>query len=984
MTGTNQETGSAGGTPLLRRYRWLMVSAALLACYALAGFVLAPWLIARELPGVIREAIGREASIGRVGINPFALTLRAEQLNVLETDGTRLAGFDELFINIEMASLVRRALVLSELRMRAPFLALVHERSGEVNLLKLLPPEPAPAPGTTTPEDALPRVVIRELRLDGGVVDVTDRALPEPFRTRVGPFAVALDELSTLPDATGRHDIAITLESGTKIAVRGELSLAPLRVGGSFRLDGPFLGTVHRYVRDQLAFDVAGGQSVVEGRFDVTEEAGGALAVAVRDLGAQVTGVTLTAATAPDFLRFAEFAITGGEIRWPALEASVQSATLRGLAVKARRERDGTLDLVGLLAPRPVAGDDAEPPATQAPSDAPAWKLRAAEAALEDFSAELTDLAPATPAVISVADLDLRLRDVGNEPGTRMPLELTAVLGGGGRLSASGSLVALPEVIVEAEVGAEGVKLAQAQPWVGELARIGIRGGALALDGRLSSDAKETLAFDGDLRITGLELEDLVKSEKLLAWQELGLDDLQFRLDANRARIVRVRLAKPFARVFIDRNQETNIGALLVEAPAATPPEPATAPLELRIGKVLVSGGDVDFTDLSLPLPFAARILDLKGEFTTIDTRSTAPSRIGLEGRVDEFGLARVNGQVRVNAPTEQADVTVIFRNIEMPALSPYTVKFAGRRIARGKINLDLRYQLEERHMVGSNRIVIDDLELGEKVPSSDAADLPLGLAVALLKDANGRIDIDMPVTGSLDDPEFGVGTVLWKAFVNLVTKLVTSPFRLLGGLIGEESDDLGRIEFSPGRSDLLPPEQEKLLRVAEALGKRPELGIGIPAVADPKVDAAALQAAKMVAAVDARMAAAGKPATGRGLEKRTRAVVEALFIESFPAEPLQEIATRFVVPPPDDPAEKPRLDELAYLDELRARIAAAQVISEADLATLGTARAAAIMADLTAEGRVAPERVRTGPRKDVEARDGEWIPVELGVAAGE
>ncbi|GMW05250.1 MAG: hypothetical protein AMXMBFR8_00470 [Nevskiales bacterium] len=982
MTGTNQETGSEGGKPPWRRYRWPMVAAVLLAGYALAGFVLAPWLIARELPGVVREAVGRDANIGRVELNPFALTLRAEQLNVLETDGNRLAGFDEIFINVELESLVRRALVLSELRVRAPYLNLVHERSGEVNLLKLLPPDPEP--GTTTPEDELPRVVIRELRIGEGVLDVTDRGPLEPFRTRVGPFAVALDELSTLPDATGRHDIAITLESGTKIAVQGELSLTPLRVGGSFRLDGPFLGTVHRYVRDQLAFDVTGGQSMVEGRFAVAGEAGGALEVAVSQIGARVTDVALSAATAPDFLRFAEFSIVGGEIRWPALQASVQAATLRGLAVKARRERDGTIDLAGLLAPRPTAGGVGGPSAPAAPTTAPAWKVSAGEVAFEDMTAALTDLAPATPAVISVADLDLRLRDVGNEPGARMPLELAVELGGGGRLSAKGSVVALPEVIVEADVGVEGVKLAQFQPWLDELARIRVRDGALALDGRLSSDAKETLAFDGDLRITGLELDDRVKNEKLLAWQELGLDDLQFRLDANRARIVRVRLVKPFARVFIDGTHETNVGALLIEGPATTPPEPATAPFEVRIDKVLVSGGDVDFTDLSLPLPFAARILDLQGEFTTIDTRSTAPSRISLEGRVNEFGLARVNGQVRVNAPTDLADVTVLFRNIEMPSLSPYTVKFAGRRIAGGKINLDLRYRLEDRHMIGSNRIVIDELELGEKVPNPDAADLPLGLAVALLKDANGRIDIDMPVTGSLDDPEFGVGSVLWKAFVNLVTKLVTSPFRLLGGLIGDESDELGRIEFSPGRSDLLPPEREKLVRVAEALGKRPELGIEIPAVADPKVDAAALQTAKMVAAVEAGIAAAGKPATGRGLEKRTRAVVETLFVEHFPAESLEDIEARFVVPPPDDPAGKPRLDELAYLDELRGRIAAAQVIGETDLATLGTERAAAIAAELAAEGRVAPERVRTGPRRDVEARDGEWIPAELGIAVGE
>ena len=397
---------------------------------------------------------------------------------------------------------------------------------------------------------------------------------------------------------------------------------------------------------------------------------------------------------------------------------------------------------------------------------------------------------------------------------------------------------------------------------------------------------------------------------------------------------------------------------------------------------MLVSNGETDFTDLSLPLPFAARVQDLKGELTTIDTGSSAPSRISLEGRVDEYGLARVNGQVRISAPTDLADIGVIFRNIEMAPLSPYTVEFAGRKIARGKIDLDLRYKLDNRRMVGSNKIVIDELELGEKVPNPDAVDLPLGLAVALLKDANGRIDLDMPVSGSLDDPQFGIGSVLWKAFVNLITKIVTSPFHLLGSLLGIESEDLGRIEFSPGRSDVLPPEKEKLARIVEALGKRPNLGVEIPAVVDPKTDADALRTAKMAALVEAELAASGKPDSGRGLEKRTRKAVEEVYKRQFPEQKLAALQEKFTAPPPEDATGKPRLDELAYLDELRRQIAAAEPIDDAELAGLGTARAAAVTAELTASGEIAASRVRVGERKEARARDGAWIPVELAVAS--
>jgi hypothetical protein len=1024
MAGAVNSATPPAGT--LRRFRWAITAAVLLALYALAGFVLAPWLIARELPAAVREATGREATLAGVEFNPFTLALRARGFELQDTDGSRLAGVEELFLDLDVSSAWRRALVLAELTIRNPYANVVRARSGAINLLELVPPEPQPAPPPAAGDDELPRLVVRKLRLEGGLLDVTDRVPAEEFRTRVGPFGVALDELSTLPDATGSHDIAITLESGTKLTIAGDLTVNPLAASGEFRLEGPFLGLLHRYMKEEFTFDVSGGATTVAGRFRFAGRPDASLEGAVTGLDARFTGVTLTAPEAPDFLRFDELALGGGSVEWPAGVASVESIALKGMTVRARRERDGRIDVAELLTPRagadsatptaapadapaaapgPAAGDAATPPAPPAvpADDGAAFQVRIAQAKVEDLAVDFTDAGPATPGRLAIADLDLVLRDVTNEPGAKFPMELAVAFGAGGTLEATGSVVAQPEVILDADVALEGVQLKQAQPWVSDIARIAILEGALGADGHVVSNPQESFAFEGDARITGLDTRDLVRNEKLLGWRELGVDDVQFFLDGNRARIARVRLVRPFARIYIAEDQSTNIGALLVETAPAAEAAPAQAPaggepaagaaaaapraaeqaFRARINRVVVTRGDVDFTDLSLPLPFAARIQDLKGEFTTIDTVSASPSRINLEGRVDPFGLARVDGQVRVSAPTDLADIGVVFRNIEMAPLSPYTVKFAGRKIAGGRINLDLRYQLTDRRMVGANKIVIDELELGEKVPNPDAVDLPLGLAVALLKDANGRIDIDMPVSGSLDDPEFGIGSVVWKAFVNLITKVATAPFRLIGNLLGIESEDLGRIDFSPGRSDLLPPEQEKIGRIAEALAKRPGIVVEIPPVVDPEADATVLRRQAMEGLVEQGLAASGAPASGRGLEKRTRKVVEALFTTAFPAEPLEPIQARFQAPPADDPEGRPRLDELAYLDELRERIASAQDVGADELAALGAARAAAIAAELTGPRQVAPERVRTVEAREAKVRDGQWVPVEIGIDAG-
>jgi len=984
---TGQAGDTAGGTEpptagdlsgRLRRWRWPLAGLAALLLYGLAGFFLAPWLIERQLPQALRTSLGREATIGVVAVNPFTLSLRLQAFELRDQDESRLAGFEDLFVDVSVSSIWNRALTLSELRITAPYLNVVRDPGGAINLLDLAS---SGAEQPAAESEALPRFVVQQFRLDKGTVDFTDKVPATPFRTTAGPFDLALDDLSTLPDALGRHQLAITLESGTRISVSGDLAINPLQASGELTLDGPALGLLQRYLKDQLRFVVQGGTTQASLRFALQASAGGSPEILVSELAVRLSEVSLDAEMAPGFFGFEEFSIKGGRFAWPAREVSAEQVLLAGAKVKLNRDADGHIDLVELLAPEEAG----EPPPEAVPAEAEAsWSVRIAEIALRDLSADVVDRAPASPAQLVISDLDVSLRGLASEPGARFPLEAGLALGSGGTVKLRGELTALPGFGLDADIEMADVALAPLQPYLSEFARVQLRGGTLGLDGHLASGADEVLAFAGDLRVNGLETHDQVKKERLLAWRELALDDLKLSVDANRLRVGRVRLDRPFGRVFIARDQSTNIGDLVVEpAPSAGAPaaEPGK-PLDARVGRLLVRSGEVDFTDLSLPLPFAARVRELEGEFTAIDTRSAAPSRLRFEGRVDEYGLARAEGEVRASAPADLADVSVTFRNIEMAPLSPYSVKFAGRRIARGKIDLDLRYRLEDRRMIGANKIVIDELELGEKVPHPDAVDLPLGLAVALLKDAEGRIDLDMPVSGSLDDPEFAIGGVLWKAFVTLVTKVATAPFRLLGGLVGGGSEDLGRIDFLPGRADLLPPEREKLARVAEALGKRPSLGLEIPAVVDRESDATVLRLAKLQALVDEQLAATGVVRPGRDLERSTRRAVEALFAAQFPGESLGSVEERFKAVPGDDPQGKPRVDELAYLEELRTRVAERQVVSDEELDALGAARAAAIRDELASVHGIEPRRLVGGQRREVSPRDGAaWVGVELGLS---
>jgi hypothetical protein len=368
-------------------------------------------------------------------------------------------------------------------------------------------------------------------------------------------------------------------------------------------------------------------------------------------------------------------------------------------------------------------------------------------------------------------------------------------------------------------------------------------------------------------------------------------------------------------------------------------PEPSEPGTAITIGRVVVSDAAADFADLSLPLPFNAKIAALNGEISTIATTSSEPSAVKMEGKVDEFGQVQISGTVTPLDPALNTSIRIAFENVDMPKFSAYSIPFAGQEIASGRLDLDLGYTLRDGALVGENNVVLREFELGEKVEHPGAMSLPLGLAVALLKDASGKIDLDVPVRGDVNDPEFKYGTVVRKALVNLLTKIVTSPFALLGNLVGAEADELDYLAFEPGRADLSPPELEKAGKIAEALGLRPQLALQIDGVYAPDSDTTALKTEKADQAIEARIAAA-KDDKAMYADQR-REAVEALLAGALGGTDARAILdeTREAHTAPGEDG-KDRFDAVAYTEALRARLIALQPLGDAELESLAAARA--------------------------------------------
>jgi hypothetical protein len=424
----------------------------------------------------------------------------------------------------------------------------------------------------------------------------------------------------------------------------------------------------------------------------------------------------------------------------------------------------------------------------------------------------------------------------------------------GGDLSASGSFDP-SGAAVDSRITIKDLALPVSQPYLSMAAPdLTLTSGMFSTKGAFSRTAKGGMTYKGDVGIAALKIIENSTKDTLIGWEQLKTPDLRFTLDPNGLEMDTLKLTGLEGKFIISEDKKVN----MVEAfksegqDSAEPQSNESAPVSaaettgnsfpVHVGRVSLEKGIVDFADLSLRPQFATKIHELKGVIIGISSSPGSRTQVELEGRVDEYGTSNIKGEINSFDPKEFTDISVVFKNVEMTNLTPYSGKFAGYKIDSGKLSLDLQYKIKDSKLLGKNKIVINTLKLGEKVDSPDAVKLPLKLAVAILKDANGVIDLDLPVSGDLNDPEFRYGPIIWKAIVNLLTKIVTSPFRALGALFGGDEELLNTVSFEAGKGSVPPPEQEKLVKLLEALRQRPQLKLIVTGRFNSEADGQAIK----------------------------------------------------------------------------------------------------------------------------------------------
>jgi len=622
----------------------------------------------------------------------------------------------------------------------------------------------------------------------------------------------------------------------------------------------------------------------------------------VQDFSSALKSVQLTTPGALKPLFTSEkIALEGGRFDLAARSLTLSRIALSDGHADVIRDRAGKLNWMELLGEQPDIPTAGAP--QPAPTGQPSWKVLLKTVEISGFRSAFSDLAavPDEP-LYSLQRLNAKIRDMdGLSP---MGVELNFQLDQGGAAALRGTFDPAARSLV-AEVNLNDLELTPLQPYLEPFVTLTLQSALVSTRGNLRLGLAEPgtqLVYEGGFDLNKFQLLEPASSDIYLGWSGLQIPRLKLTLAPDRLDVNEIRLTKPVGKLIIAEDGSVNLAKVLKtsppseNAPAPAQPSPAQAgePFAFHIGKLRVEDGDWLFGDLSLTPKFMARIHNLKGLVSGLSSARDSRALIRLDGRVDQYGSAKITGEINLFDPKRATEVEMVFRNVEMVSLTPYSGRFAGRRINSGKLSADLKYRIQDNKLAGENRIIVDNLQLGERVDSPHAANLPLDLAVALMQDSNGRIDIGLPVSGDLSDPKFSFGHLIGKALVNIVTKVVTAPFRALGGLLGGDGKAAENVEFDPGRAELSPPEKEKLEKLAEALHKRPQLQLVVQGRYSTEADGHEMQALNVQRAVAGRLGSKVTPEEEPGppdfANGKTRRALEELFSERFGAAALEEL----------------------------------------------------------------------------------------------
>lgn len=900
---------------------------------------------------------------------------RVDALAVRRADGSPVLGAERIAVVLDRVDVFGRDARLASVAIDAPQADVRRAADGSLELARPFETSAATAPAATAAREAAWTVRVARATIARGALSLADAG--SGFRTSLSDVAVDATSLSTL--AGERAKLEVSFVSSDRIASftgEADADLAGRSADGRFALTRFSLGLLFPYYKDALAVDVQKGSLDYASAFSLGAD--GRLALSQGE--AAITDLRLAFPGAREPLwRVPRLAARGIDVDVPARKVAIGEMESRGAALKVVRDRDGTLEVArfvrttaatGVPAANATGATNAAAASVAARDDA-TWQYAIRKLSIDRVAIDGEDRVPDPPAKFALKDLSVAATDIGNARGSRATVTLRTGVGERGRLVYTGAVGTNPFAL-DGRLDATSIAIAIAKPYVEPRVNVVLTGGTLDAKGRVTltpvDGAAPRATWNGGIAVRDFAMLDRPSSSDLARWKLLALDDVDVVSAPLAVAIGRIGLEDFAARAIVYSDGTLNLARLLtpgaepVPAPDARPAPATDAPpareaLPIAIGRIELLRGAVNFSDLFVRPNYSANLTDVAGTISTLKAGDSGD--VAVVARIERTAPVEIQGRIAPFGTALALDISAKAADVDLPPLTPYSAKYAGYGIERGKLSFDVRYRIDDRKLAAENRLVLDQLTFGPRVDSPDATKLPVLLAVALLKDAKGVIDVRLPISGSLDDPQFSVFGLVVQVIVNLIAKAATAPFALLSAAFGG-GEELSTLPFTAGSSALAGEAVARIDTLAKALADRPGLKLDIGGRADPAADRAALRRAaaetmlkreKLKSLAGSGSAPASVDAVTIGADERARWLTAAYRAAPIAERPRNALGMLREVPP-------------AEMDAML--LASAKVDDEA-LALLANARAQAVKDALAAKGIAGERLFLTAPKLGTE-----------------
>ncbi len=853
---------------LNKRTKAVIYSGILVVLYAISGFFILPLFVKPLVIDTVTEKLERQSQLEAIEFNPFTLSITLKGFSISGKHTDKLLGFDLLTLNLQAFPLMQKTISFDEIIINKPEVSVLILANGEFNFQDIIVKNTTPDSDVDSENtnEAAWILSIDKFRHNEGIINFSDLNKETAYHHKIKEINVALDDFSTKAGDNNMHHVKAKTSQGTELNWHGKFSLSPFKSSGDISFVSP-LQVISDYLQQRILFNITEGTLKLDSHYDFNF-AGEQPQFIINNLIASISNLEIRRTEdnkkiiASDVLSLDLEQLNSSDKK-----ILVNSISNEGSFIDVNRNKLSQFDIEEVFVLQKLnhsvgstnhvdkteRSTETEPAANLSENKRDNWDLEIKAINIANNNFVLNDRSVAPVATHDVMIESLNIEHLKPFTDELAQLSSDIIFNNQGIIKVQGTIKPESKQLSLA-LDTEQISLKTFQPYINAVANMKILNGELATDLMIDIDAAKTsplLNIEGDIKVSSLNVIETTLNEELLSWENLTLNDIQFSYPEQSLVLSVINIDDPFLRLVINESSTTNIQQLMkvkpedtsnsetknIQSEAKDEAGSAAKSFTADINEINITNGKLDFSDSSLTPKFSAGIYSLNGDITGLSSNEESRAKIDLKGKVDKYAPVIIKGSVNPLSHDAFTDIDMLFKGIELTTFTPYSGKFAGYAIDKGKLSLGLNYKLSNNKLVAENNVTLDQLTLGEVVNSEEATSLPIKFALSMLKDSDGVIEFNLPIRGDIDNPDFKYSSLVWGALGNLITGIISSPFKALASLVEGDNDNLDHVIFSANSFELNEAEQAKLNSLAKALLQRPSLYIEIRGLSSNLID---------------------------------------------------------------------------------------------------------------------------------------------------